>query len=117
MSEVPDLSSFNSVRQLAAYTGLTPKQKTSATSVKGKLSLSKIGSSNLRRALYFPVISAKSHNSLIKEFANNLKNRGKNTMVIIGAIMRQLLHIAFGIIKHKTKFDPQILQVSKINQL
>ena len=32
-------------------------------------------------------------------------------MVIIGAIMRKLLHIAFGVIKHKTKFDPQMLQV------
>ena len=105
LSEVPDFSSFNSARQLAAYAGLTPKQNTSGTSVRGKSRLSKIGSSNLRKALYFPAISAKSHNSIVKEFANKLKNRGKNTMVIIGAIMRKLLHIAFGVIKHKTKWN------------
>jgi transposase len=93
---------------LAAYAGLTPRQRTSGTSLKGKSRLSKIGSSTLRKALCFPAIVAKSLNPLMKSFADNLKKKGKNTMVIIGAIMRKLLHIVFGIIKNKTKFNPTI---------
>ncbi|WP_039457495.1 IS110 family transposase [Candidatus Jidaibacter acanthamoebae] len=111
LSEISDFSSFNDARQLAAYAGLTPKQRTSNTSLRGRARLSKMGSSNLRKALYFPAISAKSHNPLMKEFACRLKSKSKNTMVIIGAIMRKLLHIIFGIIRHKTKFGPQMLQV------
>jgi RNA-directed DNA polymerase len=34
----------------------------------------------------------------------------QNTMVIIGAIMRKLLHIIFGVLKHKLPFNPSLLQ-------
>lgn len=114
LAEVPDFANFNDARQLAAYAGLTPRQRTSGTSLKGKSRLSKIGSSTLRKALYFPAIVAKNHNSLMKSFAENLEKRGKNTMVIIGAIMRKLLHIVFGIIKNKTIFDPMNLLKEKL---
>lgn len=109
LAEVPDFSSFADARQLAAYAGLTPRQRTSGTSLKGKSRLSKIGSASLRKALYFPAISAKTHNPILKEFADRLKNKGKSTMVIIGAVMRKLLHIIFGVIKHQSPFNPYIL--------
>jgi transposase len=110
LAQAPDLSSFENARQLAAYAGLTPCHKTSGTSVKGRSRLSKMGSSSLRKALYFPAIVAKNHNPLLKAFAQKLTKKGKHTMVIIAAIMRKLLHIVFGIIKHKTPFNPDLLQ-------
>lgn len=109
LAEVPDFSSFANARQLAAYAGLTPKQRTSGTSLKGKSRLSKIGCASLRKALYFRAISAKTHNPILKEFADKLKSKGKSTMIIIGAVMRKLLHIIFGVIKHQTPFNPHIL--------
>ena len=93
LAESPDLSSFSSARELAAYAGLTPKHKTSGTSIRGKTSILKIGSSNLRKALYFPAIVAKNHNPVFKDFIQKLSNKGKPTKVIIVAIMRKLLHI------------------------
>lgn len=36
LAESPDIEHFSSARELAAYAGLTPKHKTSGTSVKGK---------------------------------------------------------------------------------
>jgi transposase len=110
LAQTPDLSSFEDARQLAAYAGLTPSHKTSGTSLKGKSKLSKIGSSALRKAIYFPAIVAKNHNPILKAFAQKLAKKGKHTMVIIGAIMRKLLHIAFAILKHKTTFNPEILK-------
>ena len=115
LAEVPDFTSFNDARQLAAYAGLTPRQRTSGTSLKGRARLSKIGSANLRKALYFPAIVAKRYNPIFQRFSEKLKTKGKNTMIIIGAIMRKLLHIIFGIIKHKTIFDPLILVVNQEN--
>ncbi len=110
LAQIPDLSSFENARQLAAYAGLTPCHKTSGTSVRGRARLSKMGSSSLRKALYFPAIVAKNHNLLLKAFAQKMAKKGKHTMVIIAAIMRKLLHIVFGIIKHKTSFNPHLVQ-------
>jgi transposase len=67
LAESPAIESFSNARQLAAYAGLTPKHRTSGTSVRGKSSISKIGSSKLRKALYFPAIVAKNHNPLFKK--------------------------------------------------
>ena len=112
LAEIPELSSLESARQLAAYAGLTPSHRTSGTSVKGRSCLSKIGSSSLRKALYFPAIAAKNHNPLLQPFVQKLEEKGKHTMVIIGAIMRKLLHICFGVLKYKTVFNPEILKIN-----
>jgi transposase len=109
LAESPVLESFSSARQLAAYACLTPRHKTSGTSIRGKTSISKIGSSNLRKALYVPAIVAKTHNPLFKKFTQKLSSKGKPTKVIIVAIMRKLLHIVFGVIKNKTTFNPNLV--------
>ena len=103
---MPDIKAFQSARQLAAYSGLVPRQHTSGSSVRGKSKLSKMGSSRLRKTLYFPAISASRFNPVIAAFCDNLKRRGKAKMSIIGAAMRKLLHIVFAILKHKTTFNP-----------
>ena len=108
LAESPDLESFSNARQLAVYAGLTPKHKISGTSVKGKTSISKIGSSKLHKALYFPAIVAKNHNPLFKEFTQKLSSKGKPTKVIIVAIMRKLLHIIFGVVKNNMPFNPNL---------
>lgn len=109
LAESPELESFSSARELAAYAGLTPKHRTSGTSVRSKTSISKIGSPKLRKALYFPAIVAKNHNPLFKEFTQKLLSKGKPAKVIIVAIMRKLLHIIFGVVKNKTPFNPNLV--------
>lgn len=109
LAESPNLEQFSNAREFAAYAGLTPKHKTSGTSIKGKTPISKIGSSKLRKALYFPAIVAKNHNPIFKVFAQKLSKKGKPTKVIIVAIMRKLLHIIFGVIKNNTQFDPNFV--------
>ena len=95
---------FESARQVAAQAGVVPRQRQSGTSLK-QSGLSKLGNARIRRALYFPAIVAKQHNSIISEFAKRLKERGKTPMQIVCAAMRKLLHIAFGVLKHKRAFD------------
>lgn len=95
-----------SARQLAAYAGLTPRQRISGTSVNGKPRICKLGNPQLRAALYMPAVVAKRCNPLLKIFAARLKARGLHNMAIIAAVMRKLLHIAYGVIKHDAPFDP-----------
>lgn len=105
LGELPDLSTFDSAKQLSAYAGLNPSTQVSGSSVRRKSSLSKTGSRSLRKLLYFPAIVAICHNPMIKEFAERLKLKGKKPMVIIGAAMRKLLHIVFGVLKKQRPFQ------------
>ncbi len=95
LAEIPDINTFKNARQLAAYAGLTPSQRFSGSSIKGKPRLSKIGSRRLRKALFFPALVAKKHNSVIKNFCKNLEKKGKHAFAIVGAAMRKLLHVVF----------------------
>lgn len=106
LAEIPDIKAFRDARQLAAYTGVIPKNITSGSSVHSKPRLSKSGSQTLRKALFFPAIVAKNHNPIIVSFCQRLKKKGKHNMAIVGAAMRKLLHIIFGILTSKSAFDP-----------
>ena len=68
--------------------------------------MSKMGKAGIRAALYWPAITAMTHCPAIKAFAQQLAKRGKAKKVIIGAVMRKLVHICYGVLKHQTPYDP-----------
>lgn len=100
-----EFRSFDSARSVAAYAGVTPRKFQSGTSL-DRTRLSKLGSGRIRKALYFPALAAVKYNEVIKQFAGRLARNGKTPMQVIGAAMRKLLHIAFGVIKNNRPFDP-----------
>ncbi len=105
LAEIGDISSYKSARQVAAYAGLTPRNNRSGT-LHGKTRLSKTGNARVRKALFFPAIVAKQHNPIVRAFCERLSRHGKNKMQIVGAAMRKLIHIAFGVLKSGKMFDP-----------
>jgi transposase len=106
LAEIGDVSDYDNARQLAAYAGLTPSERSSGTSVKGKTRLSCTGNVRLRKALYMPAVVAMRYNPLLKAMSERLLGRGKVKMQVIGALMRKLVHLAFGILKSQKPFDP-----------
>ena len=90
----------------AAYAGLTPCERQSGTSVKGRPRLSKIGNAQLRKALYMPALSAARGNSSLGAFAARLRAAGKKGKVVIAAVMRKLVTIAYAILKAGMPFNP-----------
>ena len=100
-----EFRSFASARSVAAFAGVTPAKSQSGTSL-NRTRLSKLGSGRIRKALYFPAIAAVRYNEVVKQFARRLRENGKTPMQIIGASMRKLLHIAYGVIKNNRPFDP-----------
>lgn len=103
---IGDVQRFDHAKALAAFVGLNPTVHQSGSSVRGKPRLSKKGNSVIRKALYMPAIVARRYNPVIKEFADRLKKAGKPNMLIIGAVMRKLLHIMYGVLKSGMPFDP-----------
>jgi transposase len=96
---------YRTARQLAAFVGLTPRNNRSGT-ICGRTRLSKIGNQRVRKVLFMPAIVAKRHNPIIRSFCQRLARNGKTKMEIIGAAMRKLIHIAFGVVKSGRTFDP-----------
>ena len=106
LAESGDRQRFADARAWAAYAGLTPRQHHSGSSVHARTRLSKIGNAALRAALYFPAMVAKKHNPVIRAFCARLAARGLAPKAVIGAAMRKLLHLAYGVLKSGQPFDP-----------
>jgi transposase len=99
---------FARAKEAAAFAGLDPRSHESGSSVRGKPRLSKIGHRALRRALYMPAMVAITKTRWGRAFRDRLRAAGKAPMVIIGAMMRKLVHVAFGVLKSGKPFDPTL---------
>jgi transposase len=95
-------------RQAAAHAGLAPRREESGTSVRRNRGLGKEGNRYLRKALYMPALVAIKYNAPLRHFASRLRAAGKPKMSIVCAVMRKLIHIAFGVLKHQTPFNPSL---------
>jgi transposase len=106
LAEFADIAQYASAKAAAADAGLTPSQFESGTSVRRRPRLSKMGKAGIRAALYWPAITAMTRCPAFKAFAERLATRGKPKKVIICAVMRKLVHIIYGVLKHRTPYDP-----------
>ncbi len=93
---------FHNAGQCAAYMGLVPIPDQSGK-VK-KVQLSRAGNRILKAKLYMAAISAKRHNPVLKAHYDKLIARGKCKMSALCAVMRRLVQISFGVIKHQKEF-------------
>ena len=86
--------------------GLSPKEHTSGSSVKGKSAIYEIGNARLRKALYMPALSAMLHNPIVEALYDRMKAKSKNGMVTACPCMKKLVHLIYGVIKSNKLFDP-----------
>ena len=114
MAEMPDLAEYEDAAAAAADAGVTPAHYDSGDTVHRKPKMSKIGKAAIRGALFFPALTAMRFNPIIRTFADRLKQKGKHNMAIIGAVMRKLLHLAYGVLKHQKPFDPNYGNVDSL---
>lgn len=97
---------FDSARQAAAFCGLIPVVYESGSSVRQRPRLSKHGDGRLRAKLYMAALVAAQHNEQLREIYLSLVAAGKSKMSALGALMRRLVHIAYGVLKHQLPYDP-----------
>lgn len=107
MSALMSVHDFQSADQLSAYLGLVPVQRQSGSSLIGRSRLAKNGPSMLRRLLYLPAITASRHNPCVKALYDRLIAQGKPKMAALGAAMRKLACLCFGVLRSGRPFNPQ----------
>jgi len=100
---------FRTVKALIAYAGLTPAIKQSGSSLDKRQGLHPVGHSALRKALFYPAMTAGRHNPIIAAFWQRLKAQNKPGKVILVACMHKLLAIAYGVLKSKRPFDASLV--------
>jgi transposase len=102
---------FQSAEQLAAYLGLVPVERQSGSSVRGRPRLSKAGPARIRAVLYMAAIVATKHNPHLKALYCRLQANGKSKMSALGAVMRKLAHLCFGVLKTRLPYQPNYVSV------
>jgi len=105
MLSVMHSHNFNSAEQLAAYLGLVPVERQSGSSVLGRARLSKAGPARIRAVLYMAAIVATRCNPHVKAIYERLLARGKSKMSALGAAMRKLVHLCFGVLKTQQPYE------------
>lgn len=101
------LDRLNHPKKVVAYCGVSVKHRESGTSVRGRSRMSKFGNRQMRKALYMAAKAAMRCNPVIQSLHERLDARGKPYKVCVGAAMRKLLHIMYGVIKHQSNFLAQ----------
>ena len=99
---------FESASQCSAYLGLVPVQHESGSSIRGRSRLSKAGNPVIRAKLYMATVVATRYNPDIKAQYERLTSKGKSKMSALGAAMRKLVQICFGVLKHQQPYQPQV---------
>ena len=101
---------FDGARQCSAFLGLNPVEYTSGKSVYKAPRMSKMGDGKIRAKLYMAAIVSIRYNPDIQAQYERLLKNGKCKMSAIGAAMRKLVQICFGVLKHQEEYQPQCAQ-------
>jgi len=102
---LPALGRVPSAQAASAYAGLAPREFKSGSSVRGRTRLSKAGNAWLREAVDLPALTAVRFNPVLTAFYDRLVAAGEPRMCALGACMRKLVMIAYGVLKNRAAFD------------
>jgi transposase len=102
-----DSSRFSGSRQVVAYVGMDVVERQSGTSVRSRGHISKRGSGSVRKWLAMCALVARRWDPDMQQWAEELKARGKCAKQIQVAIMRKLLQVSYGLLKHQQAYERQ----------
>jgi transposase len=105
LASVP-VDRLGTARQVAAYAGLCPQERSSGSSVRGRSRTGPLGPAHLRKALYLPALVAMRANPSLRAFADRLRAAGKRPKVVVVAVMRKLLLLAWAILRSGHPYSP-----------
>lgn len=107
IAETDGFAMIQNKRQLVSYAGLDVVEKQSGTSIRGKSKISKRGNKQIRKALYFPAITAIKYNSNFKDQFMRIQIRTAVKMKGYVAIQRKLLVLVYTLWKKNEPFNPE----------
>jgi transposase len=99
---------FARVGAVVSLAGLSVTQFSSGSSVYHKGHIDRHGRQPLRSLLYLCSLAALRCDPALRAWAERLQQRGKPKKIVLVAVMRKLLHIAYGVWKNDEDYEPTV---------
>lgn len=107
-AELGNIDNFDSPKKLVAYAGMDPSRKQSGNYESTHNSMSKRGSTYLRRAVWNAAVVAAQKDPALNAFYLKKRDEGKNYMTTIGGVSHKLLNIVFAIMRDNKPYVPRV---------
>jgi Transposase and inactivated derivatives len=110
LSEYGDILRFDSAAKLVSFAGVNPYEFQSGSFKASHTSITKKGSSYLRKTLYqiaLPIIKA---NPVFHSYYSLKRSQGKSHRCALGHVVRKLLRVIFHLLSNDISFDPLLLK-------
>ena len=99
LSEIGDIHRFDAPNKLVAFAGLDVRVTQSGEFTGTRQKISKRGSPYLRRAIWLAASRAAFCDSILSEYYQGLRARGKHHLTAVGAVSRKLCNTIYTILK------------------
>ncbi len=103
---------FENAGQLCCYAGITPTLRESASSVRGRSRISKVGNRKLRNLLFLYSFSACKHNKACREIYKRVTSKGKSKKPALVAVSNKLWKQSFAIATSGLPYDEEYVSRS-----
>ena len=104
-------SKFENSSQLCSYAGITPTERSSGSSIRGRSRISKVGNKRLRNLLFMCSFTACRHNSACKKQYERIVNKGKSKKLALLAVSNKLLKQAYAVVNSGIAYDAEYRSV------
>jgi len=105
IAETNGFANFTSAKQVVSYAGLDVRVRESGK-YKGQARITKKGNTHIRRVLYMPAISHKTHSPKGAQFYERISQRKSSNLIAITALERKLLILIYALWKKNEYYDP-----------
>ncbi len=99
---------FPKVGAVVSLARLSITQYSSGSSVYPKRHIDRHGRHLLRSFLSLCALAALRSDAALQAWAERLQQRGKPKTIVLVAVMRKLLHIAYGVWKNDENYNPTV---------
>jgi len=98
--------SFDNYKQVTAFFGLSPIERTSGSSIRGRSRISKKGNPLVRNHLFLCSFTACEYNPQCRALYERIVAKGKSKKLALIAVSNKLLKQAFAVAKSGIPYDP-----------
>jgi len=107
ISEIGDISKFDSPKKLVAYAGLDASVSQSGEFEATHNVMSKRGSPYLRKAIFQAALVASFKDPVLSAFYQKKRAEGKHHLTCIGAVARKMCNIIYAVLKSGQPYIPK----------
>ena len=107
ISEIGDISKFDSPRKLVAFAGLDATVTQSGEFEAAHNVMSKRGSPYLRKAIFQAALAAAFKDPVLSAYYQKKRAEGKHHLTCIGAVARKMCNIIYAVVKNNQPYVPK----------